>query len=696
MVRAVREGVASATGGELQNTLQSRLSAINALSNNVLPKVLALAAFAVLLLAGITYFIPSLSYIFPAWARVWPREMGLPFVEIINAVVDFLKNQHLLFGITFRDITRLFASAIEVPLYIVEGILVSGFPAYAMPSLPWTSLVGLAFIFGWWLKGARLAILASSCIFYMALFGKWTLSLITLSVVLVAAPIAMAIGLAVGIASARSLRVERIAWPLLNVMQSLPHFSYLIPVAIFIGVSHKAGVIATILFAFPPMARLTLVGLRGVSSEVREAGLMAGCTARQMLWRVELPSALQALLLGVNQVVMQCLAMVVISSFIGAKGLGQDLLFRLQSLRIGQALEIGVAIVFVAVTLDRISIAFSQKKAHSDKKTFGAFWRRFPYSSTALGLLLITFIGAAINPAWQRFPEEWTITTAPMWDALVIYITVHWFDALSIFRDGFLIYVLIPIRNLFQWLPWPFYLLLVAASGYRLGGIRLATTVSLFILFIVFSGYWARSTITAYMVFVSLLCCLLLGLPLGIWASLSERRARGVMLVCDSLQTFPSFIYLIPVIMLFRVGDVAAIMAVVIYASIPIVRYSIFGLRGVAADTIEAAITSGATTWQILWKVRMPLALPEIMLGINQTIMFSLFMVTIAAFIGTTDLGQEIFKALTFNDAGKGLVVGLCIAFMGLAVDRLGVAWAERRKKQYDSHTGVRAKKAAL
>ena len=638
--------------------------------------LLVSAAF-VLLLAAVP---SSQTYSLPAWARVWPREMALPFVDIINAIVGFLKNSPLLFGITFRDITRAIASMIDVPLNLVEGLLIAGFPSLNLPPLPWTTLVGLAFIFGWWLKGARLAFLAGGCIFYMALFGKWKLSLVTLSVVLVAAPIAAVIGLAIGIFAARSLRVERIAWPLLNVMQSLPHFSYLIPVAIFIGVSHKAGVIATILFAFPPMARLTLVGLRGVSNEVREAGLMAGCTARQMLWRVELPSALQALLLGVNQVVMQCLAMVVISSFIGARGLGQDLLFRLQSLRIGQALEIGVAIVFVAVTLDRLTIAFSQKKP-SEHKAIGSLWHRFPHSSAALLVVVITFLLAAVHPLGQSFPKDWTITTAPLWDSLVRYITVHWFDALSIFREGFLIYVLIPIRNAFQWLPWPFYLLLVAATGYRLGGFRLAAVVAGFVLFIVFSGYWARSTITAYMVFVSLLCCLLFGLPLGIWASFSERRAKSVMLLCDSLQTFPSFIYLIPVIMLFRVGDVAAIMAVVIYASIPIIRYSIFGLRGVASETVEAAITSGATTAQVLWKVRMPLALPEIMLGINQTIMFALFMVTIAAFIGTTDLGQEIFRALTFNDAGKGLVVGLCIAFMGLTVDRLGVAWADRRKK---------------
>ena len=184
------------------------------------------------------------------------------------------------------------------------------------------------------------------------------------------------------------------------------------------------------------------------------------------------------------------------------------------------------------------------------------------------------------------------------------------------------------------------------------------------------------------MVVFAVIVCALIGVPLGIWASRSARRAKAVQLLCDTLQTFPSFIYLIPVIMLFQVGDVAAISAIIIYASIPAARYTMFGLRGVPQEIIEAAITSGCTPRQTLWKVRLPLALPEILLGINQTIMFALFMVIIAAFIGTKDLGQEIFRALTFADAGKGLVLGLCVAFLGLTADRLITEWAKRRKQQ--------------
>ena len=614
----------------------------------------------------------------PEWARVWPADWAFPFVDWINDVVKVLQKYEIFGLFTFKDFTRAIASAVEWPLEVVEGLLISGFPALGLPSLPWIMIMGLAAVFGWWLKGWRLAALGGGCIFYLALFGKWKLSMITLSVVLVAAPIAGAIGLLLGILAVKWRPFERVLMPLLNVMQSLPHFSYLIPVAVFIGVSHKAGVIATILFAMPPMARLAILGLRGVSSEVIEAGVMAGCTPRQMLWKVEVPAARDALMVGVNQVIMQCLAMVVIASFVGAKGLGQDLLFRLQSLRIGQALEIGVAIVFIAVMLDRLSFALTEKQP--EHRVDGPFWKVRPFMTAAGCVIVVSVLAALITPYAHTLPKSMTITTAPLWDWLVDFVTTNLYEPLAIIRDSLLLYVLIPLRSVFQWVPWVAVAALVFAIGWRLNGWRLALLSFGFVAFIAFSGYWARASITAYMVFFALLVCVAFGLPLGIWASKTLARTKFVTFLCDFFQTFPSFIYLIPVIMLFQVGDVAAITAIVIYAAIPAVRYTIIGLRGVPSETVEAAITSGCTPRQVLWKVRMPLAIPEIMLGVNQTIMFALFMVIIAGFIGTKDLGQEIFRALTFADAGKGLVVGLCVAAIGLTADRLITEWANQRK----------------
>ena len=137
-----------------------------------------------------------------------------------------------------------------------------------------------------------------------------------------------------------------------------------------------------------------------------------------------------------------------------------------------------------------------------------------------------------------------------------------------------------------------------------------------------------------------------------------------------------------PVVMLFRVGDFAAMLAVIAYAVTPAIRYTDHGIRNVPPDLIEAAVATGCTKRQILWKVQMPLALPEIMLGINQTIMMALSMLVITALVGTRDLGQEVYIALTKADIGRGLVAGISIALIAIIVDRLIGAWSNKRKQE--------------
>ena len=620
----------------------------------------------------------SIGPFLPDWLRIVPQEWSAPFVGWINAAVEVLRREEIFGLLTFRDMTRAIANLIDYPLDFVEAILVAGF-SDSVPGLPWIAVTGLAVVLGWYLQGRQLGIIAGFCFAYMAIFGKWELSMVTLSVVLVAAPIAGAIGVALGIVAYKTRWFETLLWPILNVMQALPHFSYMIPVAIFIGIGHKAGTIATIIFAFPVMARLTLLGLKGVSPEVREAGIMAGCTRRQMLWKVELPAARPTLMVGVNQVIMLCLAMVVLASFVGAKGLGHDLLNRLRSLWIGQALEIGVVIVFMAIILDRLSQAWARKEPERMRE--GPFHVRHPFIAAGAAVVVVSYILAALVPALQLWPKSLSITTAPLWDALVDYLIVYAFDYLELIKDTLLVHVLIPMRDLYLMLPWSALLVFAVTLGWYYGGWQVAGIQALFALYLAFAGFWERTLITAYMVSFAVIVCVIFGSIVGIWAAAGPRRTKVVELILDTFQTFPSFIYLIPAIMLFSVNDFAAIMAIVIYATIPTTRLTIFGLRTVPHDIVEAAITSGCTPRQVLWKVRMPLAFPAIMLGINQTIMYALFMVVIAAFIGTTDLGQEIFRSKADNDAGKSLVVGLCIAFLGLIADQLINAWARERKK---------------
>ncbi len=171
-------------------------------------------------------------------------------------------------------------------------------------------------------------------------------------------------------------------------------------------------------------------------------------------------------------------------------------------------------------------------------------------------------------------------------------------------------------------------------------------------------------------------------MPIGIWAASNERVHRVVQAVIDTLQTLPAFVYLIPVVMLFRVGDFSAMIAVVMYSLVPVIRYTDHGIRQVPPSIIEAATAAGCNRWQRLWKVELRLALPEIMLGVNQTIMFGLSMLVITALVGTRDLGQEVYIALTKADTGRGLVAGACVAFIAMISDRLISAWSRRKKRE--------------
>ena len=618
---------------------------------------------------------------FLPWTFRLPDAWVVPVADWISALFDWLGNSADLGLFTVRDLTRGFAWLLAWPLGWADAVLYSGFPALGLPQLPWITLVLLVTILGHAIAGWRLALLAGGCVFYLALFGVWRGSMQTLTIIVITVPLAAATGLALGILATRNRRAEVVLTGMFDLMQSIPHFAYLVPVIVLFGFGDVPAMIATGIFAMPPMARCTILGLRTVPSEIIESGRMSGCTPRQLLWKVELPAARSTLMVGVNQVIMQTLAMAVIASLIGASGLGFDLLYSLQSLKLGQALEQGVAIVVMAIALDRLSQAYAWKEPAHHRRS-EAIWRRHAHALLALAVLVAGYLLSAWAPSLRVLPSDWAITTAPFWDAVVDWISLNLYGPLGLIRDGLLVSVLIPIRNLFLWTPWTIFVGLVALLGYRLGGWRLALLVAGLIGFIVITGFWTPAMITVYLVSIAVVVCTAIGIPLGIWAARKPRVATVVLTVCDTLQTFPSFIYLIPVVMLFKVGDVAAIMAIIAYAMVPAIRYSYLGLRRVPTTIVESAIASGCTRRQILWKVELPLALPEIMLGVNQTIMMGLFMVAITALIGTRDLGQEINKALTDADTGRGLVAGLCIAFIGITADRLIGAWSHRRKQQ--------------
>jgi glycine betaine/proline transport system permease protein len=177
--------------------------------------------------------------------------------------------------------------------------------------------------------------------------------------------------------------------------------------------------------------------------------------------------------------------------------------------------------------------------------------------------------------------------------------------------------------------------------------------------------------ITVYLCGLSVVIAMLIGLPLGILAASNATAGRIIGAIVDTLQTLPSFVYLIPVVMLFRVGDFSAMIAVVLFALVPAVKYTAHGLRSVPVELIEAGVVCGCTKGQILRKIQLPMAVPMILLGLNQTILLALSMLVITALVGTRDLGQEVYAALATADVGRGLVAGFAVAAIAIIADRL-------------------------
>src|SRR5690606_23741698 len=245
--------------------------------------------------------------------------------------------------------------------------------------------------------GWRSALLGAVAFTYLALFGVWKASMQTFSLVLVTVPMVFLIGLIAGVLMSKSRRFKNAVTPLFDILQSMPPFAYLVPIVVLYGVGNVPAMIATALFAVPPVARCIALGLESVRHGVLEAGRMMGCTRWQLLWQVQLPAARSVLLVGLNQGIMQPLAMIGLAALIGASGLGSELLTSLQSLRLGEALEQGIAIVVIAVVLDRFSRAYALKQpVYVDPDL--SWWRRHPYVVLALSFFVVSILLARVLP----------------------------------------------------------------------------------------------------------------------------------------------------------------------------------------------------------------------------------------------------------------------------------------------------------
>lgn len=275
-----------------------------------------------------------------SWLLTFPRALTIDIGRVVDDAVAYL-------------------SRAWAPLFSVIGDVLLGFVnsiQSVVSLIPWWVMLGIVFLLGWRLtKKARQGMMYASMLFIVGLLGLWELMNITLGLVLASVLISLIIGLPIGILVAGSGRAESVVKPLLDAMQTMPTFVYLIPAVMFFGLGKVPGVIATTIYAVPPVIRLTCHGIRQVDKEVVEAALSFGSTKAQVLFKVQIPLALPTIMTGVNQTLMMAMAMVVTCAMIGVKGLGYEVIIGINRLEIGRGLKSGIAIVILAVLLDRLT-----------------------------------------------------------------------------------------------------------------------------------------------------------------------------------------------------------------------------------------------------------------------------------------------------------------------------------------------------
>ena len=691
-------------------------------SNSARLRKLIPSALVWFVIIGLTLGLIALRDVAP-WLIVFPEEWVVPIVSILNAIMAWFVE---LTGGFFLGVSAM----LGVPMDAVRGLLTW---------LPWSVSVFVLLVIAHAASGWKLVIFTAVSVTYMLVVGLWIESMNSLALVAVSVPLAVLVGFCIGTAGFLYPRAERAIMVTLDALQTIPAFAYLLPILILFGFGVVVGLIAGILYAFPPMVRNTLLGLRRVPDEVIEAGLMSGATELQLFFRVRVPSAARQILLGVNQATMAAFSMIVIASIIGGSSdIGWEVLSAMRKARFGESIVAGIVIALMAMVMDRISAGFANRKPKDEYLTDKPFLVRYRYVifATVGGSLL--YVSSLIVPALQTYPKAWVYDPSGSLNDAIDYVIIEYAAWIALIKTWAFFYLMLPFKSgleqvitpfswgfvftptlklsyaagafglvILAWLrgrqksavvlgllaiviffgvtrmPWPAIWLIIAFVSWQLAGPKLALPVLAGLAYLLFSGIWPQTMLSVYLCGIGVILSFVFGSTLGVLASEFEPVSRFLRPINDTLQTMPLFVLLIPFVMIFKIGEFTALLAVIAYAVVPAIRYCEHGLRNVSHDVIEAAECMGCTRWQLLWRVKIPLALPEMMLGLNQTIMFGISMLVIAALVGTSGLGQLVYIGLGDGDFGVGMTAGVGMAIIAIIADRMTAAWSAKLQARY-------------
>ena len=554
-------------------------------------------------------------------------------------------------------------------------------PNSIIPILGWLGVIGVIAFFVFLTSNFKTTILAISLLLGCGLLGMWTYTMDTIAMTLASVILSLLIGIPLGIWAGLSNRVLKVLTPFLDLAQILPTLVYLAPLALFFLIGSASAVIATMVYSIPISIRITSHAIRNLNNSPIEASVSMGATSKQTLTKVQLPMGKQMIVLGINQTVMAALSFVVIAALIAAPGLGKPIVTALTIRNVGDGFVAGLAVVFVAIMLDRSTSAAAKTKVSFVPPTKKEIKKR-RISLSVMGLLAVVSIWLSRNILWAAiWPKQLDIseTVANFTNTATDWTTTNFRFFTVGFKDFISNYVLNSLETLLAGSPWFLTLAMIAFIAFLLGGRNASILAIGLMLAIVALGLWNDTMVTLTQTLVATLLTMIIGVILGVWIGRSKKADRILRPILDAGQTLPAFVYLVPMLGLFGPTRFTAITTGIVY-SIPIVVKIVGeGIRSVSTTMIEAATAAGSNAWQLITKVQLPAAKKSLLLATNQGLIFVLAVVVIGGYVGSGGLGYLVIVGSSKPELqGKGLIAGFSILLLGVMIDR--VAHASARK----------------
>ncbi|NEE20584.1 ABC transporter permease subunit [Streptomyces sp. SID7499] len=595
----------------------------------------------------------------------------------VNDSIGANRNSNPLFLYFFNEIRLV----IDTLVTFVQELISQPTAGRPVPQIGWLGVVGIVGYVSWAVGNWRVALLAVAGFTFLGLQGLWQESMDTLALTLSAVFVALLFALPLGVWAGLSDRVNRIVTPFLDFMQTMPTFVYLAPLTLFFLIGPASATIATAIYAAPPAIRITAHAIRSVPETTVEAADSMGATRRQALLKVLLPMSKRTVVMGVNQTIMAALAMVTIAALINAPGLGATVVQALQSLDVGTAFNAGLAIVVMAIVLDRVTTAASGR-ADSARGSDSPFvkWRRHLLVAGGVATLVLVYLSHTYLWA-AEFPGEGSTgsTIARAATDVTTWAQDNLSGLTNAFRDVLTNGLLNPFQTLLTDSPWWLVGAALVALGTVLGGWRAGVTTAVCAGLLIGTGVWSDAMTTLASTAVATVLVMLLGVVLGVWMGRSALVDRLLRPSLDAAQVMPPFVYLVPFLALFGATRFTAIVAAIVYAAPVAIKIIADGVRAVPGTTVEAAMSTGCNTWQIITKVQLPMSRGALTLATNQGLIYVLSMVVVGGLVGAGALGYDVVAGFSQGQLyGKGLAAGLAIVLLGVMFDRITQAAARR------------------